>query len=77
MPSAPDTQWAERTRLAWQRSRLAFLLIAALLATHSHEWLGISAALLVAAAGLRATTPRALAVTTVLAGAAATVIVVA
>lgn len=75
MPSAPDTQWAERTRLAWQRSRLAFLLIAALLATHSHEWLGISAALLVAAAGLRATTPRALVVTTVLAGAAATVIV--
>jgi hypothetical protein len=77
VPSAPETQWEERTRLAWQRSRLAFLFIAALLATHSHEWLGISAALLVAAAALRTTTPRGLAATTLLAGAAAAVIVVA
>ena len=77
MPSAPETQWAERTRLAWQRVRLAFLLIGALMATHAHAVLGISAALLVAAAGLRATTPRGLAATTLLAGAAATVIVVA
>jgi hypothetical protein len=75
--SAPETQWAERTALAWQRARIAFLLIAALLATHAHEWLGVSAALLVAAAGLRTQTPRGLAATTVLAGAAAVVIVVA
>jgi hypothetical protein len=75
VPSAPETQSAERTRLAWQRSRLAFLLIAALLGTHSHAWLGVSAALLVAAAGLRARTPRGLAATTILAGAAAVVVV--
>jgi hypothetical protein len=77
VPSAPETQWEERTALAWQRARIAFVLIAALLATHSHAWLGVSAALLVAAAGLRTHTPRGLAATTALAGAAATVIVVA
>ena len=77
MPSAPETQWAERTALARQRSVLAFLLISALLATHAHEWLGISAALLVAAAGLRARTPRALALTAALAALCATAIVVA
>jgi hypothetical protein len=77
VPSAPDTQWEERTALAWQRARIAFVLIAALLATHSHAWLGVSAALLVAGAGLRAHTPRGLAATTALAGAAAAVIVVA
>ena len=77
MPSGPDTQWAERTSLARQRSILAFLLIAALLATHAHEWLGVSAALLVAAAGLRAHSPHELALATGLAAACATAIVVA
>jgi hypothetical protein len=76
VPSAPETLSAERTALAWQRARIAFLLIAALLATHSHAWLAISAALLVAAAGLRARTPYHLAATTVLAAAAAAAIVV-
>jgi len=76
VPSAPETQWAERTALARQRSVLAVLIISALLATHSHEWLGISAALLVAAAGLRARSPRALALTTGLAALCATLIVV-
>jgi len=77
VPSAPETQWAERTALARQRSVLAFLLIAALLATHSHEWLGLSAALLVAAAGLRARSPRALALTAGLTALCAAAIVVA
>jgi hypothetical protein len=76
VPSAPDSQWAERTGLARQRSALAFLLIAALLATHAHAWLGVSAALLVAAAGLGARSPRELALTTGLAALCATVIVV-
>jgi hypothetical protein len=75
VPSAPETQWAERTGLAWQRSRLAFLLIGALAATHTHAWLGVSAALLVIAGGLRSRTPRALAATTVFAAATAVLIV--
>jgi hypothetical protein len=77
VPSAPETQWAERTALARQRSTLAFLLIAALLLTHTHEWLGVSAALLVAAAGLSARSPRTLALATALAAIAALAIVVA
>lgn len=77
MPSAPDTQFAERTSLARQRSALAFLLIAALLVTHTHEWLGVSAGLLVAAGGLRARTPRALAATTAFAALCAATIVLA
>jgi hypothetical protein len=77
VPSAPETQYAERTELARQRSGLAFLLIAALLATHAHEWLGVSAALAVAAAGLSARSPRRLAFATALAAAAALAIVVA
>jgi hypothetical protein len=77
VPSAPETQWRERTSLARQRSALAVLLIAALLMTHTHEWLGVSAALLVAASGLRSRTPRALALTSVVAAACAAVIVVA
>ena len=77
MPSAPETQWAERTALARQRSTLAFLLIAALLVTHTHEWLGVSAALLVAAAGLGARSPRGLAFATGLAACAAVATVVA
>jgi hypothetical protein len=77
VPSRPETLYVERTRLARQRSGLAFLLIAALLATHAHAWLGVSAALLVAAVGLRARAPRELAVTTALAALVAAVIVVA
>ncbi len=77
MPSEPETQWVERTALARQRSVLAFLVIAALLATHAHEWLGISAALLVAAGGLRARSPHELALTTGVAAAFAALIVVA
>jgi hypothetical protein len=77
VPSAPDTQAAERTRLARQRSALSFLFIAVLLATHAHAWLGVSAGLLIAAAGLRAHSPRALALTTGLAAAFAALVVVA
>jgi hypothetical protein len=75
VPYAPETLYAERTALSWQRARIAFLLIAALLATHAHEWLGISAALLVAAAGLRTRTPRGLAASTACAAVAAALIV--
>jgi hypothetical protein len=77
VPSAPDTQWAERTSLARQRSLLAFVLIAALLATHAHVWLGVSAALVIAAAGLRAHSPRELALATVLAAVTAALVVIA
>ena len=77
MPYGPETLWRERTRLARQRSALAFLLIAALLMTHSHAWLGVSAGLLVAASGLRSRSPRALAWTTVVAALSACAIVVA
>jgi hypothetical protein len=77
VPSAPETQWRERTGLARQRSALAVMLIAALLLTHSHAWLGVSAALLVAASGLRSRSPLALALTTALAALCALVIVVA
>jgi hypothetical protein len=77
VPSAPETQWAERTGLARQRSALSFVLISALLATHTHAWLGISAALLVAALGLRAHSPRELALATGLAAVTATMIVLA
>jgi hypothetical protein len=76
VPSAPETQWGERTALARQRSTLAFLLIAALLLTHAHQWLGVSAALLVAAAGLSARSERAMALATGLAAVAAAAIVV-
>jgi hypothetical protein len=77
VPSGPETQWAERTGLARQRSTLSFVLIAALLATHAHAWLGISAALVIAAAGLRAHSPRELALATGLAAVTATMIVIA
>jgi hypothetical protein len=75
VPSAPETQWRERTALARQRSALAFLLISALLVTHSHVWLGVSAALVVLAAGLRAHSPRELALATTLAAVSAALIV--
>ena len=77
MSSTPETQSAERTGLARQRSALAFVLIAALLATHTHAWLGVSAALVIAAAGLRAHSPRELALATVLAAVTAVLVVVA
>ena len=77
MPSAPETQWRQRTALAHQRSSLAFVLIGALMATHTHAWLGISAGLLVIAGGLRAHSPRALAAVTAFAAATAAVIVLA
>jgi hypothetical protein len=77
VPYAPESQWAERTSLARQRSALAFLLIAALLATHAHYWLGVSMALLVAAGGLWARTPRALAACTVFAALCAATTVLA
>lgn len=76
MPSAPETQWVERTSLARQRSVLAFLLISALLVTHSRAWLGVSAALIIAAAGLRAHSPRELALATVLASVTGVLVVV-
>jgi hypothetical protein len=71
----PDTLWRERTALARQRSTLAFVLIAVLLLTHATAWLGVSAALLVAAAGLAARSTFALAAATVLAAVFAAVIV--
>ena len=77
MPSAPETQFRERTTLARERSLLAFLLIAALLLTHTREWLAVSAALVVGAAGLRSHSPRELSLATVLAAACAALIVVA
>jgi hypothetical protein len=77
VPSAPETQYRERTALARERSLLAFLLIAALLLTHTRAWLAVAAALVVAAAGLRAHSPRELALATVLAAACAALIVVA
>ena len=77
MPSAPESQWRERTALAWQRVALAFVLIGALMATHAHAWLGVSAALLVIAAGLRARRPRELAAATALAAVCAVVILLA
>ena len=77
MPSTPETQARERTALARQRSALAFVLVGALMATHTHAWLGVSAALLVIAGGLRARTPRGLAAVTVLAALCAATIVLA
>jgi hypothetical protein len=77
VPSTPETQAAERTALAQQRSRLAFLLIGALMTTHAHARLGVAAGLLVIAAGLRARRPRELAASTVLAAVCAATIVLA
>jgi hypothetical protein len=77
VPSTPETQARERTALARQRSALAFVLVGALMATHTHAWLGVSAALLVIAGGLRARTPRGLAAVTVLAALCAATIVLA
>ena len=75
MPSAPETQWRERTGLARQRSSLAFVLIAAVMLTHGHEWLGVSAALLVAAGGLSARSPLAFAAVTMFAAVSSALLV--
>jgi hypothetical protein len=72
----PDTQWAERTALARERSALAMVLIAALLLTHAHAALSVASALVVGAAGLSAQSPRGMAGAAVLAAVAAAVIVV-
>ena len=69
----PDTQWAERTRLARERSALAIVVIAALLASHGHAAFGVASGLLVAAAGLAAREPRHLAFAAVLAAVCAAV----
>ena len=73
---APETQWRERTALARQRSTLAFVVIAILLLTHTRAWLGVSAGLLVAAAGLGARSELALAGATLLAAVLAAVVVI-
>jgi hypothetical protein len=73
----PESLFVERTALARERSTLAIVVISALLLTHAHAWLGASAALLVAAAGLWARSPRALAAATLLAAVCAAMIVVA
>ena len=72
----PETQWHARTALARQRSSLALVVIAALLLTHTREWLGVAAALLVAAAGLGARSERTVAAATVLAAVLAAMVVV-
>jgi uncharacterized membrane protein YidH (DUF202 family) len=77
VPSGRETQAAERTGLARERSALSFLFIGALLATHTHVWLGVSAGLLVGALGVRARSPRDLAIATGLAALTAVVIVIA
>jgi hypothetical protein len=63
----PETQWVERTRLARERSMLAVVAIAALLAVHGHTAFGVASGLLVAAVGLWAHEPRHLAFAGVLA----------
>jgi hypothetical protein len=68
-----QTQWRERTRLARERSMLAIVTIAALLAVHGHEAFGLAAGLLVAAVGLAARDPRHLTFAAVLAAGCAAV----
>ena len=71
-----DTQWAERTRLARERSMLAILAISALLAVHGHAAFGVVSGLFVAAVGLAAREPRHLAFAAVLAAACGAVALV-
>jgi hypothetical protein len=73
VPSTPDTQWVERTRLARERSMLAIVVIAALLAAHGRDAFGVAAGLLVAAVGLSARDARRLAFAGVLAAVCAVV----
>jgi hypothetical protein len=72
----PETLFRERTELARQRSTLALVLVGVLMLTHAHAWLGASAALLVAAAGLAARSPAALTVATGFAAVFAALIVI-
>lgn len=69
----PETQWRERTRLARERSMLAVVVIAALLAAHGRDAFGVVSGLLVAALGLSAREPRRLAFAALLAAVCATV----
>jgi hypothetical protein len=69
----PDTQWVERTRLARERSMLAIVVIACLLAVHGHAAFGVASGLLVAAVGLAAREPRRLALAALLAAVCAAV----
>jgi hypothetical protein len=69
----PDTQWAERTRLARERSMLAIVVIAALLAAHGRDAFGLASGLLVAAVGLPARGPRQMAFAALLAAVCAAV----
>jgi Na+-translocating ferredoxin:NAD+ oxidoreductase RnfD subunit len=69
----PETQWMERTRLARERSMLAVVAIAALLAVHGHTVFGLASGLLVAAVGLAAGEPRHLAFAALLASLCASV----
>jgi hypothetical protein len=73
VPSLPETQWLERTRLARERSMLAIIVIAALLAAHGRDPFGVAAGLLVAAIGLSARGPRRLAFAGLLAAVCAVV----
>jgi hypothetical protein len=71
----PKTQFVERTSLARERSMLAIVVIAALLAAHGRDAFGVGAGLVVAAVGLGARGPRGLAVAAVLAAVCAVVAV--
>jgi hypothetical protein len=66
----------ERTRLARERSMLAIVAIAALLAVHGHTAFGLASGLLVAAVGLAARGPRHLALAALLAALLASVALV-
>jgi hypothetical protein len=70
-----ETQWRERTALAHQRSTLALVLIACLLAAHGRDALSVAAALLIVAVALAAREPRHFAFATLLAAACAAVAV--
>ena len=72
----PDTQWMERTRLARERSMLAIVVIATLLAVHGQTAFGLVSGLLVAAVGLAGREPRHLAVAALLAALCASVALV-
>jgi hypothetical protein len=69
----PETQFVERTSLARERSMLAIVVIAALLAAHGRDAFGVAAGLLVAAVGLGAREPRHLAFAAFLAAVCAAV----
>jgi hypothetical protein len=69
----PETQFVERTDLARERSMLAIVVIAALLAAHGRDPFGVASGLLVAAVGLSARGPRHLAFAAVLAAVCAAV----